>query len=316
MGGGREFDRIRAVIASLGDAAGVLGDDCAVLPAGEGMLVLSTDTSVEGVHFRREWLSLEEIGWRATAAALSDLASEGAEVVGALAAVVVPPGAVDAEVAALMRGAGAAVQAVGGRMLGGDLSAGPVWTIGVTVLGRAARPVTRAGAEVGDRLWITGVLGGARAAFDALAAGELPLAEARERFARPLPRVAAGRWLAAAGARAMLDLSDGLGGDAPHLAAASRVALDISLDRVPVSPAAVAPALALGVEPQRYAAEGGEDYELLAAMPAAFGDADALRFERELGFTLTRVGVVARGHGVRFTLGGAAITLRGFDHFA
>jgi thiamine-monophosphate kinase len=132
---------------------------------------------------------------------------------------------------------------------------------------------------------------------------------------RPLPRIAAGCWLASHGARAMLDLSDGLAGDLPHLAAASGVALDVDLELVPVAPAAADAARATGEAPQRFAAEAGEDYELLVALPAEFDSAQALAFERACGLPLTRIGGVAAGSGVRFRLAGSTIELRGYDHF-
>ena len=314
LGAGREFDRIRAIADALRTRARGLGDDCAVVAPSPHALVLSTDASVEGVHFRREWLSLEEIGWRAAAAALSDLAAEGATVQGVLAAVIAPTGSRGDETSALMRGVGAAVAAVGGLVLGGDLSSGPVWSVVITVVGHAERPVTRSGAAPGDRLWITGALGGARAALDAWGRGEEPLAGARATFAHPEPRIAAGRWLADSGARAMIDLSDGLA-DARHIAAASRVRVELDVDRIPVVGAAVDAALASGVTPQEYAAFGGEDYELLVALPGAFSRADQERFERATGLALTEVGAVRAGEGVCATLGGRTIALDGFDHF-
>jgi thiamine-monophosphate kinase len=123
LGQGPEFDRIRAIAGRLGFRAGVLGDDCALIELGETFLALSTDVSVEGVHFRRDWLSLEEIGWRATAAALSDLAAAGAAAVGVLAALTVPAAEPAATFAALMEGAGNAVSSAGGVVLGGRLVA-------------------------------------------------------------------------------------------------------------------------------------------------------------------------------------------------
>ncbi|HEX5388049.1 MAG TPA: thiamine-phosphate kinase [Gemmatimonadales bacterium] len=328
LGAGAEFDRIRAIAAALASGAGALDDDCALVPVCEGQperdavtLALSTDASIEGVHFRREWLAFEEIGWRAAAAALSDLAAEGAEPIGLLAAVAAPlvsgAAAADgsgADLVAIMRGVGAAAASVGARVLGGDLSTGPVWSITATVVGRAVRPVTRAGAESGDGIWVTGALGGARAAVLAWRRGEEPAPAARRAFAHPEPRIAAGRWLAGHGARAMLDLSDGLAGDAEHLAAASRVALEFELERIPVAEG-VEPAVADAAAASAFAAEGGEDYELLAALPPAFGSAGAAAFTAATGLRLTRIGLARQGAGVRFLARGAAVTLRGFDHF-
>ena len=114
----------------------------------------------------------------------------------------------------------------------------------------------------------------------------------------------------------MLDLSDGLGSDAAHLAAASGVRLKLTLDRIPVAPDAVAEAGRLDLPVQHFAAEGGEDYELLAALPPEFGSAAAMEFQRNCGIALTRVGEVEQGSGVLATLGSRPVTLTGFDHFA
>ena len=315
LGPGPEFDRIRRIAEELAGRGSELGDDAAVVPEGDGALVVSTDASVEGVHFRRGWLSLEEIGWRATAAALSDLAAMGAQPIGLLAAVAVPRGAADADPALVMRGVGAAAAACGASVMGGDLTTAAGWVVTITVIGRAGRPVRRSGAAPGDTLWVTGALGGARAALVAWERGETPPADARTAFAHPEPRIDAGRWLAAHGAHAMLDLSDGLAADARHLAAASGVRLDIDLSRIPVAGAALPPALAASIEPPLFAAEGGEDYELLAALPAAFDEPAVRAFEHATGLALTRVGTVHRGSGVRLLLRGERVSLEGFDHF-
>ncbi|MGH7532153.1 MAG: thiamine-phosphate kinase [Gemmatimonadales bacterium] len=304
LGPGPEFDRIRAIAAALGADAAELGDDCALVPVSDGILALSTDVSVEGVHFRREWLSLEEIGWRAAAAALSDLAADGAGADGVLVALTVPPGASDADAAEVMRGVGAAAGSVRATVRGGDLSSGPVWSIAVTVFGMAERAVTRAGAQPGDRLWVTGQVGGAGAALAVWQGGSGPGEALRRRFAHPEPRIAAGRWLAAHGATAMLDLSDGIAADAQHLAAASGVKLRIELDSLP---------LAEGQSDPRAAAVGGEDYELLVALPAGFaGQEECLR---ATGVPLTPIGEVRSGAGVECILEGKPVTLSGYQHF-
>jgi thiamine-monophosphate kinase len=316
LGPGREFDRIRHIAAALGPRATGLGDDCAVLAAAAATLVASTDVSVEGVHFDRAWLSYEEIGWRTAAAALSDLAADGAEAAGVLVALTVPSEASDDDVASVMTGAGAVAAEVGARIVGGDLSSGPVWSLAVTVLGWAAAPVTRAGAVPGDGVWVTGALGGARAALEAWRRGAEPDAEARRRFAHPVPRLRAGLWLARHGAHAMLDVSDGLGADASHLAAASGVAVALDLEHVPMAASVAAAAGLAGLTAEQFAAESGEDYELLVALPATFAADDALSFQSDVGLPLTRVGEVRAGAGVHATLGGKPVALAGFDHFA
>jgi thiamine-monophosphate kinase len=313
LGPGAEFDRIRGIIRLLGDRAAGLGDDCALIRQGDEFLALSADVSVEQVHFRLDWIGLREVGWRAAASALSDLAAEGAEPVGLLSAVTVPREAGESELLELMSGVGAAAAGVDATVLGGDLSGGPVWSLAITVLGRTRAPITRAGARPGDGLWVTGALGGARAAVEAWTRHAEPSSEARVRFAHPLPRIAAGRWLARRGAHAMIDLSDGLAGDAGHLAAASRVRLEIDLEAIPIAPSVSSEAERLGVSPAQFAAEAGEDYELLAALPAGFEG--AAEFARECGIGLTRIGTIGEGSGARFLSGGRELRLKGFDHF-
>jgi thiamine-monophosphate kinase len=316
LGPGPEFDRVRRLAAALGARAAGLGDDCAVLPTSGAMLVASTDVSVEDVHFRRSWLSLPEIGWRATAAALSDLAADGAEPDGVLVALTVPASAGDDDVVALMSGAGAAAAEVGARIVGGDLSAGPVWSLAVTVLGWAATPVDRAGARPGDGVWVTGMLGGARAALEALQRGDAPDESARRTFAHPIPRIQAGRWLALHGVGAMIDISDGLGADGAHVAAASGVALALDLARIPVALPAFPEAQRLDLAPEHFAAESGEEYELLVTLPPNFEAADAVAFQSVCGLPLTRVGDVVAGAGIQARLGGKPIALGGYDHVA
>lgn len=313
LGPGAEFDRIRKIVDRLGARAAGLGDDCGLVQQGDGFLALSTDVSVEGVHFRFDWITAEEVGWRATSAALSDLAAEAADAVGVLCAVTMPRNAPESQLLEIMAGVGNAAGAAGATVIGGDLSSGPVWSVAVTVLGRTPRPVSRAGAEPGNRLWVTGTLGGARAALEAWKGGRQPVAPARTRFAHPEPRLAAGQWLAQHGATAMIDLSDGLAGDARHLAAASQLAVTIDLDSVPVAEGVSNEALKLGMADTRFAAEGGEDYELLVSLPGGFAAADA--FVRDCGIPLTHIGASAAGSGVEFTSSGRRIELHGFSHF-
>jgi thiamine-monophosphate kinase len=205
-----------------------------------------------------------------------------------------------------MTGVGAAARSVGAKVLGGDLVRSGRYLVDVCVLGLAARPVRRSGARPGDGLWVTGRLGGAGLALAGLRAGVRLAPALRRRFARPTPRIAAGRWLARRGGRAMIDISDGLAGDAGHLAAASGVGIEIELERIPRWP---------GVTPLA-AARSGEEYELLVALPRSFGTAGAHAFRRATGLPLTRIGRCASGRGLRLTDDGRSIVPpRGFDHF-
>jgi thiamine-monophosphate kinase len=316
LGEGAEFDRIREIVKLLGNRAGSIGDDCVVVPDGSGTLVLSSDLSVERIHFRTDWLTWREIGWRATAGALSDLAAAGAAATGVLVSLGSPPEAPGESAVEVMGGVGDAIAAVGGVVLGGDLSRATEWVINVTVAGRAARPMMRSGAHPGDQLWVSGQLGGARAALSSWLAGVEPSAGARQAFTHPLPRIALGRRLAAGGATAMIDLSDGLGGDAGHLAAASGCRLEVDLASLPVHAEVAAQAEREGIAPPIFAGQGGEDYELLAALPPSFSDQAAGRLAQDTGVALTRIGRVVAGHGVSFRLHGEEVPLRGYDHFA
>jgi thiamine-monophosphate kinase len=313
LGPGVEFDRLRAIFTRLGPAGQGLGDDTALLRLGGAALAVSIDLSLEGVHFRTDWLSFAEIGWRATAAALSDLAAEGAKPIGILVSLGLPggrgkreEGTVDPGVE-IMAGVAAAAKHVGAKVLGGDLVRSERYIVDVCVLGTAVRPVRRNGARPGDGVWVTGALGGAALALEGLRAGAQPDGALRQRFARPEPRIAAGRWLARHGARAMIDISDGLAADAGHLAAASGLAIKIDLEQVPCWRGAT----------RQHAAASGEEYELLVALPRGFGARGARAFTRTNGLALTPVGRCAVGAGVRVTEAGRPVAVPGgFDHFA
>ncbi len=314
LGPGREFDRVREFARLLGPAAASWGDDCAVIKVAGRLLAISTDSSVEGVHFQRDWLKPEEIGWRASAAAVSDLAAEGASCLGVLVALGLPRGAPDGLAAGIMEGIGRQTEWSGGAVLGGDLSAADSIFIAVTALGEVERPVGRDGASAGDRVWVTGTLGGARAALRAWERGGRPSEQAYLRFARPEPRLGAGRELALLGATAMIDLSDGLASDAGHLAAASGVSLDIDLSLLPVDQSLAG---YQEREARLLGAGGGEDYELLATMPAAFDDAQAADLAGRTGVEFTLIGEVTEGPPEAvFRLAGQRQQLSGFDHFA
>ena len=321
LGPGREFDLIRGFLAgapALGEEVRVgPGDDAAVL---DGGWVLTCDVSVEDVHFRRAWLSDHEVGYRAAAAAISDLAAMAARPVGILVALAAPRGGVD--LAAVHAGLAEAAASSGASVLGGDVSSSPgPLVVDVTAVGRTARPVLRSGARPGDELWVTGALGACAAAVRVLEAGRQPAPELRAALARPVPRVREALWLAEREvAHALIDLSDGLAGDAGHLAAAGRVKIVLDEPALPVAEGALAE---LGEAEARAAAlHGGEDYELCFA--AAPGAVDREAFERHFGLALTRVGEVEDGEGAEhegvWLRDAAGILTRpragGFDHFA
>lgn len=305
LGEGREFDAVRAMLQVWGARAQGIGDDAAVLdlPAGQ-RLVASTDASVEGVHFRREWLTPEEIGSRAATAALSDLAAMGALPLGLLLALAVPADWSGALVA-LARGVGESAAAAGCPIVGGNVSRARELSLTVTVLGRVGEPLTRGGLRAGDALYLTGRLGGPRAAVRAWMEGSTPRQEHRARFAAPRARIAEARWLADAGCHAAIDVSDGLLADAAHLAVASGVQIHLDLGVLPC---------VKGVTVEE-AAAGGEEYELLVAAPARCA-IDAEQFERRFGLPLTQIGSAREGSGVHVASGARVDQLRGHDHLS
>ena len=224
----------------------------------------------------------------------------------------------------LVDGMVALAERTGATLAGGDVSRAPALVLAVTVVGHAPRPedlVGRGGAQPGDVLVLTGELGGAAAGLalltDPSLAGAVDAETAdrlRRRQLEPRPRLGAGRALAAAGARALIDLSDGLGGDAGHLAAASGARLEIEAGSLPLAKGVAEIALALGTEPLELAASGGEDYELLAALPAQrLGEAVSGIAARE-ATTLSQIGSVVAGEGVEIRLpGGGKLDATGFD---
>ena len=303
LGPGREFDIVRTLLAEWGNAAQRIGDDAAIIevPPGE-RLVVTTDTSVEGIHFRREWLNSFEIGYRATAAALSDLAAMAARPLGILIALTLPEGDREEarEIAVGIREGASAVLC---PIVGGDLSSGKSLSLTITALGAAARPLTRSGARVGQRVYVTGKLGGPAAAVRAWRAGRKPTDAERSRFACPVPRIDAAIALSERGASSGIDISDGLAADLAHIAAASKVGIELDAERIPRFD---------GVSAAE-AAGSGEEYEVVVTAP----EIDTRQFVEELGLDLTEIGrVVAGPAGVIVVEGGRRIDLpRGFDHF-
>ncbi len=301
LGPGAEFDLIRRFLPRHAhprpDVRVGPGDDCAVV-AGDG-IALSCDMSVEGVHFRRDWLSLREIGCRAAAAAISDLAAIAARPIGILVSLALPEADAGAHAVQLMEGARRAAEHAGAVLLGGDVTRSPVaMAIDVTAVGEASHPVLRSGAAHGDEVWVTGELGASALFVEQMLAGVEADPVARKRFAAPEPRVREARWLAEQGlANAMIDLSDGLAGDASHISAASGVAVLLAPELIPVHPA-VRHRAASSDDALRLALAGGEDYELCFTAANGAVEPFVREFQETFRLRLSCVGRVAGGDGV------------------
>lgn len=308
-----EDELIAAIEALLADSVRVtkflgIGDDAALWqPSRSHRSAISTDMLVEGVDFTRELMSLEDAGWRAMAANLSDLAAMGARPVLATVALSFPESATQEEILELYRGVAECSARYRCSIAGGDLSRAPVWTIAITVVGevRPSREKLRSRGRPGDVLAVTGALGAARAGLFGEDGGS-------QAFKRPEPRIDEGRFLAASrNVAAMMDISDGLSTDVRRLATASGCGAD--LDTIPVADSARSRAQARGENAEQFALAGGDDFELLAAIrPRAFSYL-AARYAKRFGGELKKVGVLRAEPGVLYQ--GERVEPSGWDHF-
>jgi thiamine-monophosphate kinase len=321
----REDDVVAAIheiVASATSRRIVLGigDDAAIWqPSRSHRSVITTDMLVEGVHFTRELMPFFDMGWRAMAANVSDVAAMGARPVLATIAVGVPETVSPDELFELYRGLAAMAARAKISVVGGDLSRAPVLTLAIAAVGevRPSNVKVRSGGRPGDVVAVTGPLGAARAgllvARDALTVDDDVARTALDAFRRPQPRVAEGRFLAASrNVRAMMDCSDGLSTDLDRLCTASGCGAVVEC--VPVADGARAIAEQIGEDPQSFALAGGEDFELIVAIRAQAYPHLSLRFAAHFGRPLLRVGRLRPQAGVSWRED--ALARSGWDHFA
>jgi thiamine-monophosphate kinase len=365
--------RIQARLSTAGRRRASLvigiGDDAAVVaPTRNAYTVLTTDAHVEGVHFNRRFSTAADVGYRALAVNLSDLAAMGATPAWALLSLVLPGALPVGDVDAMVEAGAELGQQFGCEVIGGNLtrSPGPL-VVDVTAVGevRPRRVLTRSGGQPGDELWVSGSVGAAAAGLEMLRSGVMPglkpgpAGQHRAedpgfrpggsaagpgdsaagpgfspggtsasagfspgiciaRYLRPEPRVRMGRAMAQArAARAAMDLSDGLSDAAHQMAEASGCGVEVDGDALPIDPAARAWWEALGQDPVLRAMSGGDDYELLFAVPRTWGGRLRHARSRVAEPALTRIGVLTKDPGARVLLrNGARETLpRGFEHF-
>ncbi len=328
-----EDELVRAIRKVLsGEAPGVLvpvGDDAAVVEAGQHQMALTSDMFVEGVHFDLDTASAHDLGHKCISATVSDLAAMGASPRYALVSVALPSDVEAPWVMELYGGIREAADEYGMAVVGGDTSRGQQRVVSVTAIGTVAagKAVTRSGAEMGDAVVVTGTLG---AAAGGLRLAKSPPHDVREALGsdwgrellqahlRPVARVGEGETLAQAGATAMIDISDGLTIDLARLCTESGVGVRLNLGEVPVAPELDELERLLDVDPLNNALHGGEDYELLASLPpGAVGAVKRTLMER-FGTVLTSVGEISESRLVAVRPDGTETPLqpRGWDHFA
>lgn len=313
-----EFGFIDFIRSHFPDHDGTIGigDDCAVMPSGEGELLFSTDLLMEGIHFLRNESSPEDVGWKAAAVNLSDIAAMGGTPVATFLSIALPKDAQGEWAERFIEGYTDISRQYDVPLLGGDTTSSlRDIAVNVGVLGRcpSGRRLMRNGAKVGESIYVTGPLGDSAGGLQAILKGIERTDDVTRlicRHKRPIPRIEAGRILMESGkAGAMMDISDGIGSDLRHIMKASGVGAVIDLERLPLSPELVSVCKEQGWDIYEMATSGGEDFELMFTAPAGL--------ENELDIAVYPIGKIVPGNELswRFSNEPMDRDFDGYKHF-
>ena len=313
-----EFGFIDFIRSHFPDHDGTIGigDDCAVMPTGEGELLFSTDLLMEGVHFLRNESSPEDVGWKAAAVNLSDIAAMGGTPVATFLSIALPKDAQGEWAERFIEGYTDISRQYDVSLLGGDTTSSlRDIAVNVDILGRcpSGRRLMRNGAKVGETIYVTGPLGDSAGGLQAILKGIERTEDVTRlicRHKRPIPRIEAGRLLMESGkAGAMMDISDGIGSDLRHIMKASGVGAVIDLERLPLSPELVSVCKEQGWDIYEMATSGGEDFELMFTAPAGL--------ENELDIAVYPIGKIVPGNELswRFSNEPMDRDFDGYKHF-
>ena len=313
-----EFGFIDFIRSHFPDHDGTIGigDDCAVMPTGEGELLFSTDLLMEGVHFLRNESSPEDVGWKAAAVNLSDIAAMGGTPVATFLSIALPKDAQGEWAERFIEGYTDISRQYDVPLLGGDTTSSlRDIAVNVGILGRcpSGRRLMRNGAKVGETIYVTGPLGDSAGGLQAILKGIERTEDVTRlicRHKRPIPRIEAGRLLMESGkAGAMMDISDGIGSDLRHIMKASGVGAVIDLERLPLSPELVSVCKEQGWDIYEMATSGGEDFELMFTAPAGL--------ENELDIAVYPIGKIVPGNELswRFSNEPMDRDFDGYKHF-
>lgn len=318
MGQG-EFGLIQSFLSRLPKkSSSVLlgpGDDAAVIRSSKKNQIVTTDMLIEGVHFKKEWMSFEQIGFKAMRVNISDIAAMGGVPRYAVISVGLPRSSQVADAEQLFQGLLTAATKSGVTVVGGDTNRSPLWIVNVTLIGESSsRFLTRQGAQVGDDIYVTGTLGDSHLGLTALQKRKKGYEREIQKQVCPPDRVRVGQWLARnSQVHALIDLSDGLVGDLRHILKASHVGALVKIDQIPISKNFEKKAGILGLDPNKIKLAGGEDYELLLTMSPR-----VKAFDKINGIPVTKIGkIVPFQDGLKVFEGNILYRgkVSGFQHF-